>query len=406
MIDNFFSINALDSPLALLNIFIIGFTLGWCFEQAGIASSKKTIASFYFKDMSFLKTVFTALLTCVMGLALFFKFGLLSVDKFSFTSTFLWPHSIGGFLFGIGFVMSGWTLSSSIVGLASGKLDAFFFLISAIFGVVLFNETFSLYKVLYNLGGLGLSSVCELFGCNWFSCVALLACIVIFLLWLMKLIDSGFKLSKMGAEGRGLWVFSMFAFIIASFLIVPIENLEGIDTVLALTNEGVNASDTTDDSASLGVVESFDIKEALLDAKIYAQERMLGEKAVVLVDVRPRDEFEHWHINGSYNYPVEAISLSLERYRRFDRIVLVGDEMEELEEVLRSLLDKSYKNVFILNGGLEKFKKDVLFEGTELENLSENEQMDYHLWRALFTGSGQANSAADPLNINSLIGVE
>lgn len=398
MIETFFSINALGSPLALLNIFIMGFTLGWCFEQAGFGSSKKTIASFYFKDMSFLKTSFSALLTCSIGVAILFKLGLVTVDKLSFSDTFLWAQSIGGFLFGIGFIMSGWTFSTSIVGLAAGRIDALVFLIFAGLGVVIFNETFSLYKVLYELGGLGISSICEIFSSNWFSCIALMACIIIFLLWIMKLIDARFSLTKLGAGGKGLWVFSMIVFILISFLIVPVEKIKQIEGT-ALSSQQMSLENKPQQ-----LVKAAELDDYLLAPKTFAQERVLGQKAIVLVDIRPKAAFEAWHINGSSNYPIEAIALSLERFKRFDRIVLLDDDMKDLNEVLNTLLEKNFKNIYILDGGIEKFKRDVLFEGTAPEDLSEDDRIDFELWRALFVGSAQASSAVDPLNLNSLIG--
>ncbi len=399
VIETFFSLKALGSPLALLNIFIIGFSLGWCFEQAGFSSSKKVSASFYFKDMAFLKTIFTALLTILLGLGFLFKTGLLTVDKISFSSTFLWSQAVGGFLFGIGFVMSGWTLATSVVGVASGKLDALFFILFAFFGIIIFNETFSLYKVLYELGGMGLSSASEVLGCSWFACVAISALFLVFILWLLKFIDNGFKLKEMATNSRNLWIVTMFIFILATAMYIPVDRGKPVDSVRDL--------DGQISSATLGSVTVHrTLGESLVEPKDYAQQRIVGESLMVLVDIRPRGEFDHWHISGSYNYPVEAIALSLERFKKFEKIILVGNDPEELKDTFNLLQEKDFYNIYILSGGIEKFKKQVLFEGTLYEELSSNDKLDCELWRALFLGSSAAASAVGPFNLNSLIGVD
>ena len=59
-------------------------------------------------------------------------------------ATFIIPHLVGGFLLGVGFIISGYCPGTSIVGASSGKLDAFTTVIGVILGSVLFGFLYPL----------------------------------------------------------------------------------------------------------------------------------------------------------------------------------------------------------------------------------------------------------------------
>ena len=68
MIETFFALDQLDTPKAFFAAFAIGLAFGFFLERAGFGSSRKLTAIFYFRDMSVLKVMFTALLTAMLGL--------------------------------------------------------------------------------------------------------------------------------------------------------------------------------------------------------------------------------------------------------------------------------------------------------------------------------------------------
>ena len=125
-----------------------------------------------------------------------------------------------------------------------------------------------------------------------------------------------------------------------------------------------------------------------------------------MVDLRAREKYDEWHVNGSYNYPIDAIALSLDRFRKFERIILLGST-EETSEAHKLLDNAKFKNVYILDGGIEGFKDEVLNEEKLLsEKISEEEKLERNVWRKMFDGASSASGAADPISLNSLIGAD
>lgn len=408
MINTFFGVDALGSPAALINAIIIGFVFGWCFEQAGLTSSKKMAGVFHFSDMSLLKTSLTALLTASLGLGLLLKSGIIAPDFIDSPLTVVYAQCIGGLLFGIGFVMSGWTASSSVAGLATGRLDALVFMVFVVIGIITFNEAFYYYKLLFELGDAGVSFICEYMKVSWFKSVAVFCILGIALLWIAEFIDEDCDYNEVAKNGKGLWIFTMFVVIISGSLIIPSEEFNNEK------NSGIVLKERTDVSAYEGGIitsnnsESSDHLSRTLNISpvTYAREKVEGLKKIILVDLRAREKYDEWHVNGSYNYPIDAIALSLDRFRKFERIILLGST-EETSEAHKLLDNAKFKNVYILDGGIEGFKDEVLNEEKLLsEKISEEEKLERNVWRKMFDGASSASGAADPISLNSLIGAD
>ena len=146
MIKTYFGIEQLDSPGAMVAALVIGMAFGFVLERAGFGSSRKLAGIFYFRDMTVLKVMFTAVITAMLGLSYALAFGWISADQVYALPTVYRSQILGGLLFGVGFVMSGWCPGTGAVGVASGKLDAVVFLVGAIIGAIGFNELFGVLK--------------------------------------------------------------------------------------------------------------------------------------------------------------------------------------------------------------------------------------------------------------------
>ena len=102
--------------------------------------------------MAVIKVMFSAMLTAMLGTGLLMATGWIPAGNLHFMETVYGAHVVGGLLFGVGFVMSGWCPGTAAVGLASGKWDALVFLVGSLVGAVAFNESFAWIKPLYNWG--------------------------------------------------------------------------------------------------------------------------------------------------------------------------------------------------------------------------------------------------------------
>ena len=104
MIETLYSLDILDTTLAFFISIIIGILFGVALEKAGFGSSRRLSGIFYFRDMTVLKVMFTALITAMLGIILSQALGLVNSDSFYFMSTFYGAQIVGGLLFGIGFL--------------------------------------------------------------------------------------------------------------------------------------------------------------------------------------------------------------------------------------------------------------------------------------------------------------
>ncbi len=105
----------------------IGFGFGFVLERAGFGNARRLVAQFYGTRMVMLKVMFTAIVTTVLATAIAAGLGLLDLRALADSATtpvFLWPMIAGGFLIGVGIILSGYCPGTSVVGMASGKLDA------------------------------------------------------------------------------------------------------------------------------------------------------------------------------------------------------------------------------------------------------------------------------------------
>ena len=87
---------------------------------------------------------------------------------------------IGGLVMGAGFVIGGFCPGTSFVALASGKLDALFYILGMSFWVLVFSEGWDYFETLQNMGAFGRLSLDVWLGINpWVIAVVLLLVAVI-----------------------------------------------------------------------------------------------------------------------------------------------------------------------------------------------------------------------------------
>lgn len=385
MIETFYGSDTLTTSAAFLTAFIIGTAFGWCLEQAGFGSSRRLAGIFYFRDMAVLKVMFSAVITAMLGLGFSLSIGLISPESIYIPETFVWAQAIGGLIFGMGFVIGGWCPGTAAVGMVSGKIDAIVFIVGALVGSFVFNETFGLLEPLYNMGGLGASFVYNLVGMSFHQFALLVTVVAVFAFWFSELIEERFDFGLVAARNTGLWVFSVVILMSACGMLLlgrqPVKIFGGtagyIDgELLKNVNNGVDH----------------------IEAEAFAREKLAGLKKIALVDVRTREEFDEWHIPGAVHQPLSSILKGLERYRDFDRIVLYSNGAVHPGQAWVVLTAAGFKNVYIMADGLHGFFERVLKPvSLRDEELSEKDRAEINQWRALFSGAGMAAGAAEPV---------
>jgi hypothetical protein len=151
----FFKFGAFGDEASLVVAFVIGIAFGWFLERAGFGSAKKLVSQFYLNDLAVFKVMFTAIVTAMLGIFYLGWMGVLDLDLLYLPATNLWPQIAGGLLLGVGFVVGGYCPGTSMVAVATGKLDALFYVGGVMAGVFAIGEAFPLFKGFYESGNFG-----------------------------------------------------------------------------------------------------------------------------------------------------------------------------------------------------------------------------------------------------------
>lgn len=105
---------------------LIGIAFGFVLERAGFGRADKLAAQFYLRDMRVFKVMFSAIVTAMCGLMIASGIGLTDLRAISesiASFTWIWPMLAGGFVLGIGFIVSGYCPGTSVVAMGSGNID-------------------------------------------------------------------------------------------------------------------------------------------------------------------------------------------------------------------------------------------------------------------------------------------
>jgi hypothetical protein len=127
---------ATDLTIAL----VLGAGFGFCLERAGFGSARKLTAVFYLHDMSVVKVMFTAIVTAMVGLAVLSGIGALDLTALYVEPTNLAAATIGGLVFGAGFIVGGYCPGTAVAAMASGRKDGIAFALGMLSGVYAYAE--------------------------------------------------------------------------------------------------------------------------------------------------------------------------------------------------------------------------------------------------------------------------
>ncbi len=151
----FFKFDYFNSDVSLIIAFVIGIAFGIALEKGGFGRATILASQFYFTNMRVLKVMFTAIVTAMLGLYFLSVIGFVDLSLVYLTQTNLLPMAVGGLIAGLGFIIGGYCPGTSMVAVATGKLDALVFVAGMIFGILVFGEMFPGIEEFFNSGYMG-----------------------------------------------------------------------------------------------------------------------------------------------------------------------------------------------------------------------------------------------------------
>lgn len=151
----FYKFNYFNADVSLIIAFVIGIAFGIALEKGGFGRATILASQFYFTNMRVLKVMFTAIVTAMLGLYFLSVIGFVDLSLVYLTETNILPMAVGGFVAGLGFIVGGYCPGTSMVAIATGKVDAVIYVAGMIFGIFVFGEMFPAIEEFFNSTAMG-----------------------------------------------------------------------------------------------------------------------------------------------------------------------------------------------------------------------------------------------------------
>ena len=376
-------IGLLTKPGAYLVYALIGFGFGYALEISGFAISSKLAAQFYFKDMTVLKVMFTAIVVAMVLVFGATALGLLDYNLIWVNPTYLWPGIVGGLIMGVGFIVGGFCPGTSLVALSTFKLDGLFFTLGGLFGIFLFGETVEYYDEFWHSSYMGRFTLPELFNTSYGVVIVGVVLMALFMFWGAEQLERIFGKKDLKTEPR--------------------RRYTGAVALLAVALLVAFIGQPTTQSRWVKIASA---KEALLKERTVqihpaellslVHDRHLN---IILLDMRSEADYNLFHLDGAQRYDPGTASelvpdLRLEPANTV--IVTISNDEQAATDAWKDLTAESIQNVYILEGGLNSWLTTYAHEDQSLlpNPAAGNDQLRYIFPAAL--GSRYNFSDPDP----------
>ena len=344
-----------QNPWTYVVFGLIGFAFGFTLEMSGFGDSRKLAAQFYFKELTVLKVMFTAIVTAMVLLFGAVGLGLLDFNLVWVNPTYLASGILGGVIMGVGFIVGGFCPTTSLASASTGKIDGMLFMFGGFLGAFLFGETEQYFDHWYNNAGyLGRVTLDQVLHLPIGVVVLLVVFMALFMFWGSEQLERIIGKKDMSKEpkirlaGAGLLVVAAIAVVVIGS---PSLESRYARAQIQRTVEGQAVKYTADELLSRRMVQIH--PGELL--KTMADDRL----RTIIIDVRPEADYNLFHIKGAVNIPlaeiVNYIPALLEQQAANTIYVTVSNDEAAATEAWKILIASSVPNVYILEGGVNNW---------------------------------------------------
>lgn len=361
---------------------VIGLAFGATLETAGFGNSKKLAAQFYFKDLTVFKVMFTAIIVACVLIFLSSAVGLLDYNLIWVPPTYLWPGIVGGLIMGAGFIVGGFCPGTSLVAMATGKIDGVFFVIGVLTGIFLFGETVSQFAVFFESSYMGRFTLPELFGVSYGAVVVAVVAMALLMFWGAEAIEANVG-GPTARKAPRLAVPAAGGLLVLAVAVLLIGQPDNADRWQMIEAEQVAMLDER-----AVQIEPAEMLDVIHNAQIKA----------VLLDVRDERHYNQFHVQGARRLPSDQVieaarELIMEPANTV--FITMGNDETAATEAWKALKAESVPNVYILDGGVNNWIRtysDEAFVEEHLVRGRENDQPAYRFDAAV----GSRHPAAEP----------
>jgi rhodanese-related sulfurtransferase len=338
----------ISDQLNLLVALFLGIGFGFVLEQAGFSSSRRLAGLFYGYDFTVLRVFFTAAITAMIGVVGLGYLGLLDTDAIFVNPTWLMPTIVGGVIMGVGFIIGGYCPGTSVVAAAIGKIDAMFFVLGGMLGVLGFGEAYPLVKSFNDSTSMGALKVYESLGMSQGLFVFALVAVAVAAFAVTTQIER--RVSPANAPSNAFHPYKHAA---AGALLLALAVV-----VLVLPDRRTKIIERV---SSPGYVSSHAM--ASMEADELAFRIVDREPNIRIIDTRPADAYAKAPLPGSVNVQVHDLFgkewISPWSQRHVKKVV-VGESEETERTAAYVLAELGYENIALLRGGMGEFDRTIL----------------------------------------------
>jgi rhodanese-related sulfurtransferase len=361
---------------------IVGIAFGRSLEGAGFGNSKLLAAQFYFKDMRVFKVMFTSIIVAMTLIFLSSALGILDYNLIWVPPTYLWPGIAGGLVMGVGFIIGGFCPGTSLVGLATGKIDAIVFVFGVLFGIYLFGETISVYSVFFDSSYMGRFTLPELFNASYGTVVFIIVVVALALFVVSEKVEAAInnrppnKFPAWSKPAAG----ALVAMAAVGLVIGQPTNEDRWQSIAAESQARLDQRDVQ--------ISPAELLKYMNDSKI----------KIIPLDVRDERYYNQFHLHGAVHVPLDEV---LDKAPEFQFelantvFVTMSNDEAVATEAWKILKAESVPNIYILEGGINKwldtYADNSFREGNRI-SLRQEEQLAYRFDAA----TGSRHHAAEP----------
>ena len=321
---------------------LIGVAFGATLESAGFGNSKKLAAQFYFKDLTVFKVMFTAIIVAMTLIFLSSAIGLLDYNLVWVPPTYLWPGIVGGLIMGVGFIVGGFCPGTSLVGAATGKVDALFFVLGVLAGIFLFGETVSQFAVFFESSFMGRFTLPELFGLPYGTVVLAVVVVALLMFWGAEKVEAavGGETAQKAPRRALPMAGALVALAVAALVIGQPTNADRWRMIEAEQNALLEQRAVQ--------IEPAELLSLVNDSRL----------KVVMIDVRDERHFNQFHIHDARLYATDelvAVSELMMQEPANTVFVTMSNDEARATEAWKILKAESLPNVYILEGGVNNW---------------------------------------------------
>ena len=362
-LDAFTTVSAAN-PWTYVVFACIGFAFGYTLEMAGFGDSRKLAAQFYFRELTVLKVMFTAIAVAMTLLFGAVGLGLLEFSHVWVNPTYLASGVVGGLIMGVGFIIGGFCPTTSLASASTGRIDGMLFMLGGFFGAFLFGETERYFDNWYNDAGYyGRLTLDQVFGISAPALVLVIVLAALFMFWgseQLERVVGGKDLSREpGLRKLGAAALASAAL---GVLVVGSPSLDDRYRELSFRR-----TEVVKDAAGKPLTQThvYGADEMLAKRLAFAspaeafKARYLQAIKPVYLDVRSESDYNLYHLVDSSNIPLQRLdkiipALLSEPPANTVFITISNDEAAAIK-AWKLLVASGVQNVYILEGGINRW---------------------------------------------------